>query len=232
MSKVMTIASSWGWWILSASSFVKVIAYSSMVLVLGDCPESWTLCTTLKYAFLDLDDWPVELPPMITLISPSGGRDDSSALPFNFSSLWSRPRKLFNFPYLIRFSICCFRSKHSFVSCPWYLWKRQYLFLLRLLGSPFIFSDHFKEWSSLICIKTCSSGTLNGVYCWFHTEGPGFLLSQSFLSSVRPFFRRGPCSEWWLGFPSILSDLFLFLAIITSSTFMKFWVEWTSLTID
>ena len=132
-----------------------MIGYSSVDLALGDRPKSWTLCTTFKYAFLDLDYWPVELPPIITLISPSDGRDDSSALPFNFSSLWSRPRKLFNFPCLIRFSIYCFRSKHSSVSCPWSLWKRQYLFLLRLLGSPFIFSSHFKERSSLICIRTC-----------------------------------------------------------------------------
>ena len=190
----MTIASSWGWWILLASLSVKVIACSFVVLALGDRPESWTLCTTLRYAFLDLDDWPAELPPMITLISLSGGHDNSSTLPFNFSSLWSRPRKLFNFPYLIRFSTCCFRSKHSSVSCPWSLWKRQYLFLLRLLGSPFIFSGHFKEGSSLICIRTYSSGTFNGVYYWFCAEGPGFLLSRSFLSSVRPFFGRGPCS--------------------------------------
>ena len=55
-----------------------------MDLVLGDHPESSMLCTTFKYAFLDLDDWPVELLPMITLISPSGGRDDSSIFPFNF----------------------------------------------------------------------------------------------------------------------------------------------------
>ena len=66
---------------------MKVIACSSVDFALGDRPESWTLYTTFKYAFLDLDDWPVELPPIITLISPSGGRDDSSALPFNFSSL-------------------------------------------------------------------------------------------------------------------------------------------------
>ena len=169
---------------------------------------------------------------MITLISSSGGRDDSSTLPFNFSFLWSRPRKLFNFPCLIRFSTCCFRSKHSSVSCPWSLWKRQYLFLLHLLGSPFIFSDHFKEGLSLICIRTCSSGTFNGVYCWFRAKGPGFLLSWSFLSSVCLFFGRGPCSEWQLGFPSILSDFFLFYAIIASSTFMKFRAEWTSSAID
>ena len=169
---------------------------------------------------------------MITLISPSGGRDDSSIFPFNFSSLWSRPRKFLNFPYFMRFSICYFKSKQSSVSCPWSLWKRQYLFLLRLLGSPFIFSGHFKDGSSLICIRTYSSGIFNEVYCWFRAEGPGFLLSRSFLSSVCPFFGWGPCSEWRLGFPSIISDLLLFLAIIASSAFIKFWAEWTSSAID
>ena len=222
MNKVMTIASSWGWWILLASSSVKMIACSSVELALGDRPESWTLCTTFKYAFFDLDNWHVELSPMITLISPNGGRDDSSIFPFNFSSLWSRPRKFLNFPYLMRFSICCFKSKHSSISCPWSLWKWQYLFLLRLLGSPFIFSDHFMDGSSLIYIRTCSSGIFNRVYCWFRAEGLGFLLSRFFFTSIRPFFGQGPCSEWWLGFPSILSNLFLFLAIIASSTFMKF----------
>ena len=83
----MTIASSYGWWILLASSFVNIIAGSSAPLVLGDRPKSWTFCTTLRYVFLDLEDCPVEVPSMITLISPSRGRDDSFTLPFNFSSL-------------------------------------------------------------------------------------------------------------------------------------------------
>ena len=82
----MTIASSCGWWILLTSSIVNVIASSSTPLVLGDRPDSWTFYTTLRYVFLDLEDCPVEVPPIITLISPSG-RDDSSTLPFNFSSL-------------------------------------------------------------------------------------------------------------------------------------------------
>ena len=51
------------------------------------CLESWTFCTTLRYVFLDLEDCPVEVPHMMTLISPSGGRDGFSTFPFNFSSL-------------------------------------------------------------------------------------------------------------------------------------------------
>ena len=117
INKVMTMASSWGWWTLSASSSVNVMACSSMFLILGDRPESWTFYTTLRYVFLDLENWPVELPPMITLISPSGSRDDSSTFPFNFSFLWSHPRKFLNFPCLMRFSICYFRLKHSSISC-------------------------------------------------------------------------------------------------------------------
>ena len=190
------MASLRGWWILAASSSVNVMAYSSVVLVFCDRPESWMFCTSFRYVFLDLDDWLVEPPPMISLISPSRGHDDSSTFAFNFSSLLSHPRKFLNFPCLMRFLICCFRLKHSSVWCPWSLWKRQYLFLLHLLGPPFIFSGHFKEGSSLICMRTCSSGVFNGVYFWFRAKRPTFLLSRSFLSSIHPFFGRGPCSEW------------------------------------
>ena len=161
----MMIALSYGKWTRSASLSVNVMACLFITLVLGDRPKSWTFCTTFRYVFLDLEDCPVEVLPIITLISPSGGRDDSSSFPFNFSSLWSCPRKFLNFPCLMRFSICCFKSKHSSVSCPWSLWKWQYLFPLRLLGFLFIFSGHFKDGSSLICISTCSSGMFKGVYC-------------------------------------------------------------------
>ena len=167
---------------------------------------------------------------MITLISPSGALDGSSNFAFNFSSLWSRPRKFLNFPCLMRFSICYFKSKHSSVSYPWSLWKRQYLFLLHLLGSPFISSSHFKEGSSLICIRTCLSGMFKGVYCWLCTDEPTFLLSRSFFSPVRPFFGWGPYSKCRKRSTSILSALFLFLSIIASSAFMKFWAQWKSST--
>ena len=82
----MTIVSSCEWWILPASLSVNIIAGSSTPLVLGDRLDSWTFCTTLRYVFLDLEDCPVEVPPIITLNSPSG-RDDSSTLAFSFSSL-------------------------------------------------------------------------------------------------------------------------------------------------
>ena len=224
----MTITSSSGWWTLSTSSSMNVMACSPVTLVLGDCLESWTFYTTLRYVFLDLEDYPVEVPPMMTLISPSGGYDGFSSFPFNFSSLWSHPRKFLNFPCLMRFSICCFKSKYSSISCPWSLWKQQYLFLLCLLGSPFIFFSHFKEGSSLICISTCSSGMFKGVYCWLRAEEIAFLLSWSFFSSIRAFFGQGPYSVWCGRFASIHSALFHFLAIIASSAFMKFWAEWTS----
>ena len=98
MSKVMTIASSCGWWTLSASLPVNVMVYSFVTLILGDRPESWTFCITFRYVFLDLEDCHVKVPPIITLISPSEGRDNSSSFPFNFSSLWSHPKKFLNFP--------------------------------------------------------------------------------------------------------------------------------------
>ena len=93
---------------------------------------------------------------------------------------------------------------------------------------PFIFSVHFKEGSSLIYISTCSSDMFNGLYYWLSVEELAFLLSQSFLSPIRAFFGRGPCSRWRKRSASILLALFLFLAIIASYAFMKFWAEWTN----
>ena len=106
------MASSWGWWTLPASSSTNVIACSSVVLVLSD--RSWTFCTTFRYIFLDLGDWPAELPPIITLISPSGGCDDSY-LPFQLLILMlsskeisqlSLSNKIFNQLFQIVTFIC------------------------------------------------------------------------------------------------------------------------------
>ena len=82
----MTIASSYGWWTLLTSLSVNVMACLSMLLVLvfGDRPKSWKFCTTFKYVFLDLEDCLVEVPPIMTLISPSGDLDGSSNFAFNF----------------------------------------------------------------------------------------------------------------------------------------------------
>ena len=66
---------------------MNVMAYSSVILIIGDLPESWMFYTTFRYVFLDLEDCPVEVPPMMTLMSPSGGHDSSSSFPFNFLSL-------------------------------------------------------------------------------------------------------------------------------------------------
>ena len=95
-------------------------------------------------------------------------------------------------------------------------------------GSPFIFSVHFKEGSSLIYISTCSSDMFNGLYYWLSVEELAFLLSQSFLSPIHAFFGQGPYLGWRGRSASIHSALFLFLAIIASFAFMKFWAEWTS----
>ena len=127
IGKVMMIASSCGWWILLASSSMNVMACSFVVLVLGDRPESWTFCTTFRYVFLDLEDCPVEVPPMMALPTfPSTSHlYDLVQGSFSTSLAW--------------WDLLSAALNHSFVSCLWFLWKRQYLFLLRLLGSPFIF---------------------------------------------------------------------------------------------
>ena len=212
----MTIASSCGWWTLSASSSMNVMAYSSVTLILRNRPKSWTFCTTFRYVFLNLEDCPIEVPLMMTLISPSGGCDGSSSFPFNFSALWSYPRKFLNFPCLMRFSIYYFKSKHSSVSCPWSLWKRQYLFLLCLLGislhlHKYLFKQHVQGRVLLTpCWKAC------------------LLVVSIFLLSRPCFFGWGPYSRWHGRSTFIHSTLFLFLVIIASSAFMKFCVEWTS----
>ena len=93
---------------------------------------------------------------------------------------------------------------------------------------PSFFSGHFKEGSSFICISTCSSGMFKGVYCWLRAKEPAFLLSRSFFSPAHAFFGQEPYSRWRRRSASILSAFFLFLAIIASSAFIKFWAEWMS----
>ena len=66
---------------------MNVMACSSTPLLLGGRLESLTFCTTFRYVFLDLEHCLVEVLSIITLISPSGVRDDSSNFPFNFSFL-------------------------------------------------------------------------------------------------------------------------------------------------
>ena len=49
------------------------------------------------------------------------------------------------------------------MSWPWSWWKRQYLSLDLLLGSPFSLLGKFRVPSSLICIRTWSIGVISGV---------------------------------------------------------------------
>ena len=179
----MTITSSWGW-ILSATSSVKVIGCSSRDLARDDRPESWMVCTTFRYAFFDLDNWFVELPPMITLISPSGGRDDSSIFPFNFSSLCSCPRKFLNFPCLMRFSICYFKSKHSSISCPMISMKATILVSITLVGISLHFLWPLQRWIILDLHKNLLKWNIQWgillVPCW---------RARLLIISVFPFFR-------------------------------------------
>ena len=79
---------------------MNVMACSSVDLVLGNHPKSCMFCTTFRYVFLDLKDYPIEVPSMITLISPNRGCNDSSIFSFNFSSKeisqFSLPDEIFN----------------------------------------------------------------------------------------------------------------------------------------
>ena len=72
------------------------------------------LCTMRKYIFLAfLDDPTIVLPPIITLISPSGALGLSSACQLGSRSLGRFSPFLtnrYNFPYLMRASIYYLRS--------------------------------------------------------------------------------------------------------------------------
>lgn len=161
MVRLITKASSWGWWNRQESSSMKLITESSIRVSSGGRPMSWTFCTICRQVFLIfLEDLTIVLPPTITLISPSGALGHSLTRQFDswsldgFSLVFSHPTNHYNFPCLIRAFICYFRSQKFEVSCPWSRWKREYLSLGLLFGSPFNLSGHVKVGSSLICIKT------------------------------------------------------------------------------
>ena len=191
----MTIASSYGWWTLSVSSSMNVMACSSIALVLGNHPESWTFCTTFRYVFLDLEDCPVKVPPMMTLISPSRGHDGSSNFPFNFSSLWSRPRKFLNFSCLMRFSICYFKPKHSSVSYSWSLWKQQYCSYSAcwdLLSFSSATSKKDRPWFAWeLVLAACSRACITD---FVSKSLPSCYLNLSFLLSV-PSLDKDPTQD-------------------------------------
>ena len=163
--------------------------------------------TTLRYVFLDLEVCLVEVPPIITLISPSGSCDNSSTFPFNLSPLWSHPRKFLYFPYLMRFFICCFKSKHSFTSCPWSLCKWQYLFLaailipIVLIGISFHFFQPLQKWIILDLHKHLFKWHVQGCIlltpCWrtcllvvsiFLLSHPGLLWTRTLLRMAREIY--------------------------------------------
>ena len=103
---------------------------------------------------------------MPLLMSPMGGLRRSFSFRATCSyggSFFSLLMNLCNFPYLIRASICCFKSQQSDVSWPWLQWKQQYLSLGLLLGSPFNLLGNVKDPLSLICIRNWLIGAVSGV---------------------------------------------------------------------
>ena len=115
MARSITKASSW--WTYRATSSVKLIIESSILVSLSKRPTSWTFYTIRRSVFLAfLEDPIIVLPPTITLISPSGALGCSSTCRFSswslggFSPILSRPTNHCNFPCLMKASIYCFRS--------------------------------------------------------------------------------------------------------------------------
>ena len=124
MARLITKASSWGWWTYRATSSVKLIIESSIRVSLSRQPVSWTFYTVCRQVFLAfLEDSIIVLPPTIILISSSGALDRSSTCQFSswslcgFSLILSRPTNHYNFVCLMKASICCFRSYQSKVQC-------------------------------------------------------------------------------------------------------------------
>ena len=150
-------ASSCRWWICRASFSEKPIMGLSTRGIFGTTPVNWTFWTILRLVFRAfLDVLMVAVPSIIILMSPSGGLGRSLSRQGTCS--WggfalSLLMNFCNFPCLMRTSICCFKSKQLAVSWPWSWWKRQYLSLDHLLGSPFSLSGKIKAPSSLICIR-------------------------------------------------------------------------------
>ena len=94
------------------------------------------------------------------------------------------------------------------MSCPWSRWKQQYFFLGLLFGSPFSLPGHAKARSSLIYIKTWSSGPLSGVKLVIR-HGGGLNLHSSLLwlvlATFLPFSRReSSCFSHFFGLPPLV----------------------------
>ena len=143
---IMTKRSSWGYFIPPASSFEKNMSMSIRLYFARAI--MWTLFTCLWYDFLrDLNDPPVDGPPMIVFMSPitlcdrwdvwSSSLGEALCLSLLSSlDLLGCPffTNLCNFPFCISSSIYSFRSLQSSVWWPWSLGNRQYFFLSRTLG--------------------------------------------------------------------------------------------------
>ena len=133
---IMTSGSSWGCFIPLASSSEKYMSWFVFLWFKGG--RLWTPFTCLWYDFLrDLNDPPVDGPPVMVCISPialygRGGRRSSF---FWESSCWSFLPSLYlldsslfmyfcSLHFRISSSICCFKSWQSSVQYLWSLWKR------------------------------------------------------------------------------------------------------------
>ena len=191
-----TNALSCGWWRRQASSSMNPITGLSIRAIFGVYPVSWMFWTIRRYvlhAFLEKLE--VALPLTFILMSPKGGLGHSFSL--RAGCLWgcsipSLLMNLYNFPCLIRASICCFKSWHSDVSWPWSRWKWQYLSLYCLMGSPFNLPGNVNALLPLIYIRTWSINVFRGVKL-VNLSVRGLEYLSSLLSPVLAIFRPLSC---------------------------------------
>ena len=229
---MITIGSSLGCLMPQPSFFKKTISGSSFFGIFIGGSHEWILFISLLWAFFrDFSVPPAVSPPEIVFISPTGGLLSPAPWFLSWSSfhwyLWGSVFLTYfcNFPCRIKVSIWFFKCLHLSVQCLWSWWNLQYLFLSLLSAGVLIDFGHYREGSSLICIRTCSVGIIRGV----KLVNFGFLSGSSFFFSVvYPTLRDSFFLLWLLLVPLSLFLFPSFLASTTSSALMYFWAFWSN----
>ena len=194
----------------SSLSRKTILGFSFLGIFIGGSRE-WMLFISLPYAFLrDFNVPPIVIPPEIVFISLVGGLMSPISWVLSWSSFcWYLYGFVFltyfcNFPCQIKVSTWSFKCLHLSVRCPWFWWNLQYLLLSLLSTGVLIGFGHYREGSSLICIRTCLIGIIKGVK----------LVNLGFLSKSSFFF---PC-----GLSTTSCLLFLILIVVCSFVSLPF----------
>ena len=136
--------------------------------------------------FKDFNVPPTVSPLDVVFISPAGGLVSPISRVLSWSSFrWYLCGSTFltyfcNFPCQIKVSTWSFKCLHSSIRCLWSWWNLHYLLLFFLSNGLLFGFGHFREGSSLICIRTYSIVIIRGV----KLVNSGFLSGSSFFFPV------------------------------------------------